>query len=605
MYIRRTTIKSRQTGEPYYTYRLVESIREGKQVRQRTLLNLGRHFEVPREQWGALVQRIEHLVGGQQDLMPAYLDARWEEAAQRYAAQLIRIQANVDESGSGTGADYHTVDVDSLELLRPRSVAIEHVALAALRQVGLDKQLQALGLNGPQRAAAIATLVARMAAPGSELATFSWLQHQSALGELIDYDFLGMELKGLYRISDQLLKHKTALEGFLYEQERTLFDFEEIITLYDLTNTYFEGTAQNNANAHLGKSKEKRSDCPLVTLALVLDASGFPKRSEIFAGNISEPKTLSMMLGRLTAGRTDNAPTVVLDAGIATEENIAWLVQHGYRYLVVSRKRHREFDPDGAVLIKEDGELMIRAQRRVNTDTGEVQLYCHSSARENKERGIAELFAKRFEEALEKLAEGLHKKGALKRYDKVLERLGRLREKYARAAQYYDVTVEHEESTAKATAITWQRIKPIAETLPGVYCLRTNETDWDESTLWRTYTMLTDLEAVFRSLKSELGLRPVFHRKTDRVSAHLFISVLAYHLVHTIRFQLKAAGIHLSWEGIRRELAGQDRVTVMLKRADGKTIHIRKATRAEPRQQVIYDALGISDRPGRTEKTIA
>jgi transposase len=141
--------------------------------------------------------------------------------------------------------------------------------------------------------------------------------------------------------------------------------------------------------------------------------------------------------------------------------------------------------------------------------------------------------------------------------------------------------------------------------VPGVYCLRTNQEDWDEPTLWRTYTLLTDLEAVFRSLKSELGLRPIFHRKTDRVSGHLFISVLAYHLVHTIRFQLKAAGIHLSWEGVRRALAGQDRVTVTLKRADGKTVHIRKATRAEPRQQAIYDALGISDRPGRTEKTVA
>ena len=135
MYIRRTTIKSRQTGEPYYTYRLVESIREDGRVRQRTLLNLGRHFEVPREQWGALVQRIEHLVGGQQDLMPAYVDGRWEETAQRYAAQLIRTRASVDESGSGGGADYHSVDVESLELLRPRSVAIEHVALATLRQV--------------------------------------------------------------------------------------------------------------------------------------------------------------------------------------------------------------------------------------------------------------------------------------------------------------------------------------------------------------------------------------------------------------------------------------------------------------------------------------
>lgn len=603
MYIRRTTIKSRQTGEPYYTYRLVESIREGARVRQRTLLNLGRHFEVPREQWGALVQRIEHLLGGQQDLMPAYLDARWEEAAQRYAAQLIRTRASQDDSGSG--ADYHRVDLDSVELLRPRSVAIEHVALAALRQVGLDKQLEVLGFNGPQRAAATATLVARMAAPGSELATFGWLQHHSALGELIDHDFLAMELKALYRISDQLLKHKGALERFLYAQERTLFDFEEVITLYDLTNTYFEGTAQGNANAHLGKSKEKRSDCPLVTLALVLDASGFPKRSEIFAGNISEPKTLSRMLERLTGGHTDNAPTVVLDAGIATEENIAWLVENGYRYLVVSRKRQRQFDPDQARLIKHEGDLTIRAERVVNADTGEVELYCHSSQREKKEQGIAELFAKRFETALQRLAEGLHKKGATKRYEKVLERLGRLRQKYSRAAQYYEISVEQDLSSGKATAIHWQRTTPIAKTLPGVYCLRTNAAAWDEATLWRTYTMLTDLEAVFRCLKSELGLRPVFHRKTERVSGHLFISVLAYHLVHTIRFQLKAAGIHLSWEGIRRELAGQDRVTVTFKRADGKTLHIRKATRAEPRQQAIYDALGISDRPGRTEKTIA
>jgi transposase len=605
MYIRRTMIKSRQTGEPYYTYRLVESVREGKQVRQRTLLNLGRHFEVPREQWGALVQRIEHLVGGQQDLMPAYLDTQWEEAAQRYAAQLIRSRASVDEGRSCEAADYQSVDVDSLELLRPRSVAIEHVALAALRAVGLDAKLVALGFNGPQQAAAIATLVARMAAPGSELATYHWLQQHSALGELIDYDFSGLELKALYRISDQLLRHKAALEGFLYEQERTLFDFEEVITLYDLTNTYCEGTGRGNANAALGKSKEKRSDCPLVTLALVLDASGFPKRSEIFAGNVSEPKTLSRMIDKLASGHTDMAPAVVLDAGIATEENIAWLVENGYRYLVVSRKRQRQFDPDAAVLITQDGALSIRAQRVVNADTGEVELYCHSCEREKKDRGIAELFAKRFEAALEKLAAGLRKKGSVKRYEKVLERLGRLREKYSRAAQYYEVSVEQDASSGKATAIHWQRTTPIAETLPGVYCLRTNEQDWDEVTLWRTYTMLTDLEAVFRCLKSELGLRPIFHRKTDRVSGHLFISVLAYHLVHTIRFQLKAAGIHLSWEGIRRELAGQDRVTVTLKRADGKTVHIRKATRAEPRQQIIYDALGISDRPGRTEKTIA
>lgn len=604
MYIRRTTIKSRHTGEPYYTYRLVESVRSADRVSQRTLLNLGRHFDVPRAQWAALSQRIEQLVGGQGEWLPLELESQWEEMAQRYAAQVIRARARLDEGRSPEAGDYPTVDVNSVDLVRPRSVAVEHVALATLRQIGLDTKLEALGFNGRQQAVAIGTLVGRMTAPGSELATHHWLQHHSGLGELIDHDFSRLNLMQLYRVSDQLFKHKVVLEEFLYSRERTLFEFEEVITLYDLTNTYFEGTGGGNANAALGRSKEKRSDCPLVTLALVLDGSGFPRRSEVFAGNASEPQTLAQMVNKLTAKEAHAVPTVVLDAGLATEENIAWLVEHGYRYLVVSRKRHREFNADEAVLVKGDGDLRVYAQRIVNARTGEVELYCHSSQREKKERGIAELFARRYEEALDKLAAGLHKKGTVKSYDKVLQRLGRLKQRYSRAAQYYEVSVEHDPNSGKATALKWQRHQAVDDTLPGVYCLRTNQTQWDEATLWRTYTLLTDLEAVFRCLKSELGLRPVYHHKTKRVSGHLFISVLAYHLVHTIRYQLKACNIHLSWNGLRRELDGQDRVTVELKRQDGKTLHIRRSTRPEPRQQLIYDALGISDRPGKTEKTI-
>ncbi|MBK1633951.1 transposase [Thiohalocapsa halophila] len=603
MYIRRTTIKSRRSGEPYFTYRLVESIREGGRVRQRTLLNLGRHFEVPQAQWPALAQRIEALVGGQAELFVADLDARWEQAAQHYAAQVIRARAGRHE-GSRAAGDYHSVDVGAVEVVRPRSVAVEHVALSALRQVGLDEQLTVLGFNGPQRAAAIGTLIGRMVAPGSELATHHWLQQRSALGELIDFDFTTLDLMALYRISDRLLAHKPALEAFLYERERDLFDLDEVITLYDLTNTYFEGTAHANANAAFGKSKEKRTDRPLVTLALVLDASGFPKRSRVFAGNAAEAQTLAEMVQALAPQTRETPPTVVLDAGIATEDNIAWLNEQGYRYVVVSRRRHRQFDPDNACLIKEDGALTIRAQRVVNDDTGEVELYCHSTQREQKERGIAERFAQRFEAKLQKLADGLHKPRTVKRYEKVLEAIGRLKQKYPRAAQYYEISVEQDETGPNAKAIHWQRVTPVDDTLPGVYCLRTNQTEWDERTLWQTYVTLTDLEAVFRSLKSELGLRPVYHHKTDRVSGHLFISVLAYHLVHTIRLQLQACGIHLSWEGIRRELDGQDRVTVELKREDGRTVHVRKATRAEPRQQLIYDALGISDRPGQQQITV-
>jgi len=604
MYIRRTSIKSRHTGEPYYTYRLVESVRVEGRVRQRTLLNLGRHFDIPREQWAPLAQRIEQLVSRQGDLVPMELDAQWEAVAQRYSARVIRAKAQLDEDGSPSEADYQAVDINSLEMVRPRSVAVEHVSLEALRQLGLDAKLQQLGFNGPQQAAAVGTIIGRMTAPGSELFTHDWLAEHSGLGELIDYDFAAMNLQQLYRISDRLLQHKNALEDFLYRRERTVFEFEEVITLYDLTNTYFEGSGRGNANAALGHSKEKRSDCPLVTLALVLDGSGFPRRSEVFEGNASEPKTLAQMVGKLTASDSDHTPTVVLDAGIATEENIAWLVGNGHRYIVVSRRRHRQFDEDRAVWIKDDGEQRIQAQRVVNSTTGEVELYCHSSQREKKERGIQDLFAKRFEGALEKLAAGLHKKGTVKRYDKVMERIGRLKQRYARAARYYDITVEPDPNTDKADAIHWKRNQTIDDTLPGVYCLRTNHGEWNEATLWHTYTLLTDLEAVFRSLKSELGLRPVFHHNTERVSGHLFISVLAYHLVHTIRFQLKACGIHWSWEGLRRELEGQDRVTVELKRQDGKTVHVRKATRPEPRQQVIYDALGISERPGNTEKTI-
>jgi hypothetical protein len=196
------------------------------------------------------------------------------------------------------------------------------------------------------------------------------------------------DLMALYRVCDQLLKYKEALERFVFSRERSLFDFEEVITLYDLTNTYFEGGGDGNANAAFGKSKEKRCDCVLVTLALVLDASGFPKRSAVFAGNASEPQTLATMVGKLASDHTGTTPTVVLDARIATEENIAWLREHGYRYVVVSRKRHRQFDPDAAVLIREEDDLCIRAQRVVNAETGEVERYCHSSQRELKACGI-------------------------------------------------------------------------------------------------------------------------------------------------------------------------------------------------------------------------
>ena len=343
-------------------------------MRQHTVRNLGRNFEVPRAQWAPLAQRIEALLGGQLELIADGLDAQWEAMAQQVAARIVSRRGTVvvGQDAAAPEGDYQRVDLARVDVIRPRSVGAEHVALEALRRLGLDRKLVELGFNRHQLSAAIGTIVGRMVQSGSELATDQWLQQRSGLGELLDDDVGTLDLTRLYRVSDQLLAHRAALEAHLYRQERDLFSLSETITLYDLTNTFFEGTASGNPKAKRGHSKEKRSDCPLVTLALVLDASGFPKRSEVFEGNVSEPKTLEKMLGHLALAPGAVAPTVVLDAGIATEENLAWLTEHNYRYLVVSRERHKPFDAEAAVLIREEGNTQIRAQRVVDEVTGKV-----------------------------------------------------------------------------------------------------------------------------------------------------------------------------------------------------------------------------------------
>lgn len=604
MFIRRTQIKSRQHGEPYFTYRLVETERVNGKVKQHTLLNLGRHFAVAKVHWPDLTLRIEQLLSGQASLLSIELpEAELEEKAQHIKALLLARRSTPEAATEPTTAtSIESVDIDSLELVRPRRVGIEQLALHAMAQVGLPDKLIALGFNRHQLAAAVGNIVARMALPASERATHRWLQQDSGLGELLGYDFESMKPDRLYQASDLLWKHKEALEAHLYERERSLFSFDETITLFDLTNTFFEGEAKGVDKAQRGRSKEKRSDCPLITLGLVLDGSGFPRRSQLFPGNVSEPQTLADMLGTLQCGQ---GGTVVMDAGIASEANIGWLKDNGYRYLVVSRKRKRDFDGGQAVTVKEAPGQKVRVERVV-TDSGEVELYCHSEAREQKEQAMQDRFAERFEATLQGLHNGLTKKGATKRYTKVLERIGRLKEKYARAAQHYDITVTADETGPNASAIHWQRNEKAGSqaTHPGVYCLRTNIRDWDEATLWNTYTMLTDLESVFRSLKSELGLRPNYHHKAERIDGHLFITLLAYHLVHVIRSELKVQGIHDSWQTLRRKMENQQRVTVSLRREDGRALHVRKATRAEPHQKAIYDALSVSAQPGQVQKTL-
>ena len=610
MFIRRTQTRSRDSGLPYSTFRLVQSERVGGSVKQSTLLNLGSHFNLPQSEWPALAQRIDDLLHGQQSLLDATLSDAGQVMAQRYAAQLIALRPSAASITAAVAARtepieagrFQEVDLDSLDLVRPRSVGVEHAALSAMRQCGLEAKLAELGLNRPQIAACIGNIVGRMAHPGSELATHAWLQQHSALGELIDSDFEAMDLKRLYRASDALYKHREALQDHLFAQAQSIFGLTSTVTLYDLTNTYFEGIAAGVSKAKRGHSKECRSDCPLVTLAMALDVSGFPRRTRVFAGNASEPTTLAEMLKDLQAPA---GATVVMDAGIATEANLTWLREQGYHYLVVSRLRQRQFDPALATSVQSAGDVTIKIQRVIDAQ-GHALLYCHSPTREQKDRAIDGAKTAGFEAVLTKLQAGLSKPRGTTDVAKIMERLGRAKQRYSRAARHYQVDITKDDSGTKVLAITWtKRIKPgTAAAHPGVYCLRTTLVEQDDATLWRTYTMLTNLESVFRSLKTDLGLRPVFHQIDRRVEGHLFISVLAYHFVHMLRLQLKAKGIDDSWETLREAMSTQRRVTATLQRRDGRTVHVRKASRPEPQHHKLNAILGLEPNPGGTHRVV-
>jgi transposase len=611
MFIRKTATRNKSANESYFTFRLVTSERTGKQVRQITLLNLGRLFDLPQDDWPRLCARIEALLVGQAGMLRE--SEVIETLAQRYAARLIVAAPEpappaVPSAPSGSPAKsaasdpvFAEVDVTSLQLIQPRSAGVEAAGLAAMDWLGIDPILTDLGFNGIQRAAVAGSLIGRMAAPGSELATWRWLGERSALGELLGVNFDTMPLMQLYRTSDLLIRHRDKIEEALFGRIQDLFGLPVTVTLYDLTNTYFEGTAAGMPKAARGRSKEKRSDCPLVTLGLVLDASGFVRRSKMFAGNVAECTTLEDMLKGLTAPK---GALVIMDAGIATEANIAWLKKQEYRYLVVSRERGRQFDPDQAVDTLTASNEMIQLQRVLSKNGTEVRLYCHSTGRDTKETAIAGRFVTRFETGLTKLAAGLSKPRAQKKLADIQQRIGRLKEKSRGIGQHYEITVTPDETGTKAAAIAWTKtpVEGSMLTHPGVYCLRSNETTWDAAKLWHTYTMLTDLEAVFRGLKSELGLRPVYHHKEERTEGHLFITVLAYQLVQTIRRKLEAAGETISWSRLREILSVQQRVTATFRQRDGRTLHVRKTTVAEPALRKIYDALAIDAAPGGVRK---
>lgn len=616
MFIRAIAKKNPGYKKTFTYHRLMESIRTPKGPRQRILLNLG-HLDLPPEDWKTLANRIEEIVSNQVSFFPPPPHI---ESLAEYYAQLLR-QKEMRAIPTEEEAEWERVNLGSLSQGEFRTIGGEAVAYDAFKSLGLPEILTGLGLSEDHVHQAALLIIGRLLHPSSERETAIWAKEISALGELLGADFRHLSNNALYRLSDELVRHREEIENRLAERERESFGLGEKIILYDLTNTYLEGSAHESSKAKRGHSKEKRDDRPLLTLALVLDEDGFPKKSKVLPGNASEPGSLK---GFLEDYKSDMAmrqplfkelPTVVIDAGVGTQDNLNLLRGEGFHYVTVSRSRPVETPTDGLVVIKSEKDSTIKARRldrsktlpagltgRSGTEDGEVILYCESTGRARKEEAMKASFQKHFEEGLQAIAGSLVKKRGRKSYGKVMERLGRLRERYPTISRFYNVDIREERG--RTTRIEWSidDEKELEARFSGSYYIRSSRNDLDEKQLWSLYMMLGEVEESFRSLKSELGLRPVYHRKDPRQEGHLFITVLAYHLLATMQRKLKSKGIFHRWSKLRERLATHMRTTASVNNDKGERIYMRQTGDPEPYHLHIYRALGLPSNPLKTKQ---
>jgi transposase len=601
MFIRAKEKRNRNSSKVYYTHKLVESIRTQFGPRQKILLNLGT-LDLGQEHWGLLANRIEGLLCGQQRLSPLPEDI--EALAQHFAKLLVHKKMSENNECNESEQDFQHVDVNALASSEGKSIGAEHVGLEAMKQLGFFKLFRQLDFTKKLMDLAALLMIGRLVHPGSERELKRYAEEESGLDELLGTDFSHVPNNALYETSDILFSHKNTIEQFLRNHSKKLFGLGESIILYDLTNTYFEGEVAYCDQAKRGRSKDKRHDRPLVTLGIVVDESGFLKTTRVFEGNLSEPKTLMDMLHDIHGQAVGQQPllpiekpTVVLDAGIASEDNLQTLREQGFSYIVVARSQPPEIAPSDFTEIKKG----IKVQSFKIGD--EIFLHCLSEAKTKKEQAMVNRARERMEKGLSSLRDGLSIKRRLKKYDKVLERIGRLRQQNSRVSKGFEIQVKQKGNSA--VDITWQfDEKNLSKPYGGAYFLRTDRHDLEDHRIWSIYVMLTIVEDAFRCLKSELGLRPNFHHKPHRMEGHLFITVLAYHLLHYIRYKLNDADLFHRWPTIKSWLSTHRIQTTNLPRKEGGAIHIRHCTTPTLKQQDVYSALKITGVPLRRKKLI-
>jgi transposase len=604
MYIRKSTRSYK--GRTYTNYVLVESAQTPKGPRQKSVCSLGDLSPRPREEWLKLTRKIEDALLGQERLVDQG-DA--EVAAIVRQVRERRENAPLQPSGS---AELITVDPSRVTTEQHREAGPIHVGYQFWQRLSLDRILHDCGLPETVRQLACAMVLNRLIAPASEHAMPDWMR-RTALVDILDVDFEGIDDDRLYRVLDRLYPHRATIEAALVQRERSLFNLDTTVYLYDLTSTYFEGQCRRNDKAKLGHSRDKRPDCKQVVVGLVVNRDGFPITHEVFAGNTRDHTTLPTMLDRLAehAGLKEGA-TVVVDRGMAYDENIAELKKRKLHYVVASRQPERDRwladfeDTEGFTPVLREPSPLNPGQKKssieVKTQTADQQTYvlCRSEQRIAKDRAIRTKQEARLRADIDKLAKRIAD-GRLVKAAKINQAIGRLKERYPRVARYYRFSYDEPNRTLSAEFDADKHLH--AERLDGCYLLKTSREDLSGDELWRIYILLTRAENAFRDMKSPLAERPIWHHLERRTDTHIFLCVLAYHLLISIEKTLLDKGVHTSWATVRDILKTHQICTVVLPTDDGSSLRIRKAATPDPDVQQLYRQLDISPNIIKPEHT--
>ncbi|GHV66835.1 transposase [Bacteroidia bacterium] len=612
MYFKTSSTYNYHTYEETVYYRLVESYRDAVgQPRQRTLLSLGKDVDTNLP-FNEIATKLNDMLAGSRPLFP--LEEKAEKFAHYVYNRLVK-EKKIDlvKKIQSEAKDWEKVDLSTLKNEDVRELGAEWMSLQALQELGVDKFLLQRGWEEENVQLALTHIVSRAVYPASELKTADFIRENSSICELTGYPVKKMTKDKLYGISNKLYSEKDGLEQYLSHKTNELFDLQDKIILYDLTNTYFEGRMAKSKIAKFGRSKEKRSDCKLLVLALVVNVEGFIKYSTIFEGNIADCQTLGSIIENLRLNTSSSAKkaVVVMDAGIATKENLELLKSKGYDYVCVSRSKLTKYKVSNVnpVIVTDNRDREITLQEiEVEKGDSEYYLKIESPLKALKESAMHDKFCQRFDEGMRGIEASIHKKGGVKDYGKVCERIGRLKAKYPSGNRAYSIDIK-KDTKEICTQIRWQLQPAVViekKEEQGVYFVKTSltKTENHEELVWVIYNSIRNIESSFRCLKTDLDLRPVYHKKDQASEAHLHLGLLAYWLVNTVRHKLKQQSIHSEWREIVRVMNTQKVVTTSVENDKNQIVRLRRCSEPNEKVGLIYQALGYRQAPFVRKKSV-